>query len=69
MAQLPASYCLMLSDHCVWSEAVGLWSSLGFYALVFVVTIVHLANQDVSDQDTPPRPRTATSPLRWHWEG
>ena len=51
MAQLPAGYCLMLSDHCVWSEAMGLWSSLGFYALVFVVTIVHLANQDdVSDQ-------------------
>ena len=51
---VPDGYCLMLSDGCAWSEAVGLWSSLGFYVLVFVITVVHFANQDVSDQHQYP---------------
>ena len=53
-SELSPGCCFMASNNCVLSEALGLWSALAFYIIVFVSTVVHSANQASDDDSASP---------------
>ena len=53
--ELPPGCCfVVMSKNCVLSEALGLWSSLAFYIVVFVSTVAHSASQTSDDDAASP---------------